>query len=329
MHHPAITFVAPFRIYVPDYFFDVRMPSWAAQVKALPLPTVQAEGASQVHGANVEIAHDIFGFAGRTKFFVVLDQVIDVQNPDWKAVVCDADRTIVDDALQAVNRLLAVYRDRDVDGTGLESFHILELVRGDLSDIRLVVVDRALQQYSDLAINWPGYQRMGFGQTVVRSDAAIARMAHDLANNSPIPIERELLSSARNHFWRGPLRLVPLEANTAFEAFAFAALRTADPLTTISDTSDIYGKLVALHSALLAAGSTRTLGLPPWFDVAVPGWKGLLCQELLAWHSDCYQLRNKVIHRGYNSLTNAETRSALQASERAIAFLQSFLDSIP
>ena len=77
-HHPAVEFVAPYRIYVPDRFFTVQIDNGAARVKAVPLPPIQSVGASQVHGSNVEIIHDVFGFAGRTQFFVVLDQRVDI-----------------------------------------------------------------------------------------------------------------------------------------------------------------------------------------------------------------------------------------------------------
>lgn len=77
-HHPAVTFVAPYRIYLPDEFFDVLVDDKRARVKAVPLPPAATEGAAQVHGAKVEIEHDIFGFAGRTQFYVVLGEEIDL-----------------------------------------------------------------------------------------------------------------------------------------------------------------------------------------------------------------------------------------------------------
>lgn len=326
MHYPAISFIAPFRIYVPDTFFDVKMSFGTSQVKAQPLPAVGVAGASQVHGPNVEIAHDIFGFAGRTKFYVVLDEVIDVQAPDWKAKVCDSDSIFFVRALESVNRLLAVYRDRDVDGAGQDSFHILELVRGDVSDIRLVVLDDGLMQHDDLVISWPGFHRMGFGQAVVRPDISIAQIARDLANATPIPVQRELLTSARNHLWRGPLRLVPVEANTAFEAFAFNALKAADAASQTSETAGFFEKLVALDRALQAAHCGR---VPSWFDRAQSGWRGLDCDELLPWHRDCYVLRNKIVHEGYSAITTEEARNALEAASAAIAFVESCLDLMP
>lgn len=65
-YYSGIAFVAPYRIYVLDEFFDVLIGEASARVKTVPLPPTTA-GAAQVHGRNVEISHDIFGFGGRTK----------------------------------------------------------------------------------------------------------------------------------------------------------------------------------------------------------------------------------------------------------------------
>ena len=101
-HHPAVSFVAAYRIYVPDEFFHALVDGRSAQVKAVPIPPIASASASQVHGQNVEIAHDIFGFAGRTQFYIVLDENIDVGAQDWKKAICERDHEIVETALNAV-----------------------------------------------------------------------------------------------------------------------------------------------------------------------------------------------------------------------------------
>lgn len=329
-HYPAVDFVAPYRIYIPDEFFVVKLPAGGARVKAVPLPPLASAGHPQVHGAKIEIAHDIFGFAGRTRFFVVLDQVIDVGKEDWKAHLCTSDHTIVASALQAVNRLLAVYRDQDVNRIGVASFHVIELVRGDLSDIALVVVDDDLNKQPDFAIKWPGFRTMGFGEAVDRDLKVIDTIRTCLATNSEIPIERELLTSACNHLWRRQLRLVPVEANTAFESFTYAALKRADPATSLPDSSDVYKKLRELERVFDVSASAMSKSFSRWFDSATPGWKGLLNENLKQWHAGCYELRNKVIHRGYNAVTDAEADAAIKHTRIAMNFIdQCITDFIP
>lgn len=321
MHYPVIEFVAPYRIYIPDRFFQVKADDGTIRIKAVPLPPIQSIGASQVHGTNIEIIHDIFGFAGRTKFCVVVGQTVDLTDATWKTKLCEQDNKLVDLALRAVNRLLEVYRDRDVNRIGVRSFHVLELVRGDLSDVRLVVVDDDLRVVPEFAISWPGFHSVGFGDAVLRDDSVISSIETYLIQNIPIPIERELLSSARNHLWRNQFSLVPIEANTAFETFAYSALLRVDPNASLPDTSDACTKLKSLQTAISLTAQKNTKGPVIWFDPSLDGWKGLVNPELLQWHNACYSLRNKVIHRGYNSVQQTEAQASLDASINAMSYI--------
>lgn len=322
MYRAAISFTAPYRVYLPDEFFSVLTSTGTALVKALPLPPAAIQEASQVHGSDFEVDHDIFGFAGRTRFHVVLDSAIDVSQAGWKMTVCNQDKAILASALDIVNRLLAVYRDRDANSLGTQSFHVIELVRGDISDIELVVIDAQFNRIEDFSVAWPGYRSMGFGTTTERAEGVLEALRADLAANAEIPIERELITSARNHLWRNQLRLVPVDANTAFESYALVALRRIDPYSMLPDSSDICTKLSALERALAQASAAQSLAFSPWFDTAVPGWKGLLNSELLRWHGDCYALRNKVIHRGFNQVGYADAKNALDSAVSAMGFIE-------
>ncbi len=321
-HHPLVTFDAPYRIYLPDEFFETLVNGRPTWVKAVPLPPVASVNASQVHGQNVEIAHDIFGFAGRTRFYVVLDENIDVNGQGWKQHICQRDNEIVELALNAVNRLLAVYRDQDVNKIGMASFHVLELVRGDLSDISLVVVDDGLNLVPEFAVSWPGFRSICVGDAVLREPNVVASIRDRLAKGVETPIEREILTSARNHLWRQQLRLVPIEANTAFESYTYSALKRAAPGTTIPDSRDVFNKLQELEKVLFSAAAASSMQFNRWFDPELPGWKGLLSTPLKQWHGNCYELRNKVIHRGYNNVTIVEATAALADTKTAITMIE-------
>ncbi|MDP3619427.1 MAG: hypothetical protein Q8R63_06495 [Ramlibacter sp.] len=322
MHHPAITFIAPYRIYLPTKFFETLIDGRRAKVQAAPMPAKSVQGASQVNGANVEIAHDIFGFAGRTRFDVVLDEAIDVSVNEWKTRVCERDGEFVGFAIKAVNRFLAVYRDKDVNQIGERSFHVIELVRGDLSDIRLLMVDDDLNVLPDFAITWPAFGRMGFGDAVLRDPQVVASIQDHLATGQAIPIYRELLTSASNHLWRQQLTLVPVEATAAFESYSYAALQGSSPRCSLPDSSDLFTKLQALEASFAAAATTRAKSFAPWFDPTVPGWKGLVNAALKQWYGDCYIVRNKVIHRGYTNVTQLKAEAALTSTHTAIALIQ-------
>lgn len=322
-YHPAVTFIAPYRIYLPDEFFAVLgKNNTNSHVKAVPLPPLSNTGPSQVHGPNIEIRHDIFGFAGRTQYCVMLGEAIDTGRVDWKKDVCERDKEFVDAALEAVNRLLSVYRDRDINRIGVSSFHVIELVRDDLSDITLVVVDNELNQLPEPTVTWPGYRSIGIGDCVIRETSVIEKIRADLLSGAEIPIHREILTSAQNHLWRKQLRLVPVEANTAFESYAFSALKSIDPQNTLPDSSNLFEKLTALDSVFKSAAARNSLQYSDWFDQTIKGWKGLLVSPLKEWHVHCYELRNKIIHKGYNTVTQLEAKEALIKTRGAITFVE-------
>ena len=327
-YHPAISFVAPYRIYVPEEFFQVVVGGAAVQVKAVPLLAIADAKAPQVKGPNVEIAHDVFGFAGRTQFHVVLSDVVNTTGANWKHDFCTRDREFVASALQAVNRLLAVYRDQDVNRIGVRSFHVIELVRGDISDISLVIVDDDLNPRNDPTVTFPGYHSTGIGEAAAREPSVIDAIRTNLASGTEIPIERELLTSAQNHLYRRQLRMVPVEANTAFESYAFSALKRASPTTALPDSSDVYKKLTELESVFANAASSKAQPFSAWFDSATPGWKGLRSAELKQWHTNCYELRNKVIHRGYNAVTYTEAEESIKHTNAAIAMIEQFIATL-
>lgn len=324
-YFPAIKFVAPYRIYLPDEFFEVMLDGKVAKVKAVPITPNFTAGTLEGHGPNIEISHDIFGSAGRTDFYTVLGEEINIDDQEWKRSVCDRDYELLKLALNYVNRVLTVYRDQDVDKTGATSFHVIELVRGDLSDISLVVVDSELNQVQNFSVNWPGYRRMGFGEAVVRDPVVVDAIRHYLSNGIAVPIERELLTSAQNHLWRQQLRLVPVEANTAFESYSYSALKRAVPETALPDSSDLFTKLQELEKVFLSKNSATSKCIENWFDISVPGWKGLINPSLKQWHGSCYELRNRVIHRGYNSVTMEEAEAALKATRVVISMIERLL----
>jgi hypothetical protein len=329
MHHIAVEFVAPFRIYLPDRFFTVTTGDGAAEVKAIPLPPQRHDGGVGVHGARVEIPHDLFGYAGRTKFCLILDEEVDISSHNWKSEIANRDHAIRDLGIRYANRVLEVYRDRDRDGLGEESFHVVPLVRADLSRIRICVVDEHLNEYPDFVITWPTFSAVGTGGAVDRDAAVIADIDAMLKSGDAIPVQRELVSSAQNHLWRSVYRLVPVEANTAFESFIPEMITKIDPAANITPLQDLYSKLFKLQDVLSTALSAAGLGTVSWFSAPSGGWKTLTDQKLAAWHSDCYLLRNRVIHEGYSAVTQSEAQASLDAMLVARQYIEDEAKRIP
>lgn len=329
MHRIAVEFIAPFRIYLPDRFFTVTTDAGTAEVKAIPLPPESHAGGVGVHGARVEISHDLFGYAGRTKFCLVLDEEVDVSVQDWKSKIASRDHVIRDLAIRYANRVIEVYRDRDRNGLGEESFHVVPLVRGDLNRIRICVVDEHLHEYPNFVITWPTFASVGMGTSVERDSAVIADIETVLKSGDPIPIQRELVSSAQNHLWRSVYRLVPVEANTAFESFVPEMIARIDPTVSITGLKNLYSKLLKLEDIISTALSAVSIGTISWFSAPSGGWKTLTDQKLAAWYSDCYLVRNRIIHEGYSTVTRNEAQASLDTMLIARQYIEDEANRIP
>jgi hypothetical protein len=318
---PGIEFIAPFRIYLPEEFFEVAIEKKISLVKPLALPPLHV-AETQTHGKNIEISHDIFGYAGRTKFSIILDEEIDITSEDWKNKFLENESKFIDLSILSVNRMLEVYRDQDRNNLDEKSFHIIPLVKTDIYDIRLYAIDENLKEVDGFVVRKPSFHRVGLGSAIERKPEIIAEMKKWLKDDISLPIYRELMNSALNYIWRSQHRLVPVEANTAFEGFIPEIIYLLDPSVNRSELRDIYAKLLRLEEVLSTALSN--LGFTPvsWFTKPADGWKTLAQIELKKWYDDCYKIRNRVIHEGYNKVTRQEAIAAYNASLSAINYVQ-------
>ena len=71
MHHPSVSFYAPYRVYVPERWFTVNIPPVSAVLFAAATPPGLTPGGVRLGDGNVEVAHDIFGFGGRMRYTVI------------------------------------------------------------------------------------------------------------------------------------------------------------------------------------------------------------------------------------------------------------------
>ncbi len=326
MIKPRVEFIAPFRVYLPEEFFEVQLESKAFLVKSTPLtPAILGEGL-EVHGKDIEISHDIFGYAGRTKFSVVIDQEIDISCTNWKNTFCDNEDLYIQMSLSSVNRFLEVYRDQDKNGLGEKSFHIIPLVKSDLYSFLLVAIDEQFNEVGDFAITRPTFHRMGFGTPVQRKPEIINNIQMLLKSGDSIPIYRDLLHSALNYTWRGPYRLAPVEANTAFESFLSEIIYLLDQ--NFKKSRYLCKNLISLQGILSTKLINSGYSSIVWFTNPPKGWEALHEQELKTWHDDCYLLRNKVIHEGYNRVTREEALKAYEGAIAAINYVQAEIRKI-
>ena len=296
------------------------------EVKPQPISPIETNQGISVHGAKIEFSHDIFGYAGRTLFHVILDQQVDIATETGKRVFAENDKVFINDAVMVVNRFLEIYRDQDKNSLREKSFHIIPIVVSDILDIRIVAIGNDNLEKSEVCVRIPRLGKIVFGSATERSSEVIREITNLLKDGTTIPIYRELLSSSMNAIWRGQYRVSPIESNTSFEAFVAEITKWLEPTTTVPQR--LFSKLVLLESSLNQKLTLKSLPEISWFTTQKNGWKSLLNPVLLLWKSKCYELRHKVIHEGYSRVTLSEARDAQDAVLGAIQHIQSLVQRL-
>lgn len=320
MYRVAVELVGPYRIYLPERFFKVNSLSKSSLVRAVPY--IPEEQKANPPHTKIEITHDIFGYAGRTAFTVIHNEAVDIDSEDWKKEIVEKTDYWWGLSIEAINRVLSVYRDKDVTRDGKESYHIVPLVMGDFMKHQITVVDEHFNKVPKFAIYLTAPVGVAQGSAVDRSPKVISDIEDALKGTVAIPTWSELLSSAKNHAWRGMYRLAPVEANTSFESFISIALMNVAPHLTLPTTATLYTKMTELDKALQTKSANAGKTHSSWFSAPPDGWKTLTQTDLCAWHSECYMLRNKVIHEGYNTVTSGEAEKSIDATLKAQSFIR-------
>ncbi|MDP1852911.1 MAG: hypothetical protein Q8L26_01700 [Candidatus Omnitrophota bacterium] len=326
MLRPGVSFIVPFRVYMPEDFYTVKIDDRQVKIKPQALSPIEITQGPQVHGANIEFSHDIFGYAGRTLFNILLDQQVDVSTEEGKSDFAAKDKTFIRDAVIAVNRFLEVYRDQDQNSLGEKSFHIIPIVMAEVSDVRIVLVRDDDSEEQGICIRRPTLRPIGFGNATQRSLEIISSITDLLRDGTKIPIYRELLHSSMNAIWRSQYRLCPIESNTAFESFLSEITLLLEPLAVVPE--NLFDKLVLLESVLNQKLLSKSLAVISWFMPRRNGWGSLLDQILVDWKVKCYELRGKVIHEGYSQVTLREAQDSYRSSLGAINYIQVIVQKI-
>jgi hypothetical protein len=326
MFRPGVSFIIPFRVYMPENFYTVKIGNRQVKIKPQALPPVIINKGPQAHGANVEFSHDIFGYAGRTLFHILLDQEIDISTEEGKRDFAAKDKTFIQDAIITVNRFLEVYKDQDKNNLGEKSFHIVPIVMAEVSDVRIVPVKDDQSEEQSICIRILSLRPIGFGSATQRSPEIINAITDLLKDGTKIPIYRELLSSSMNVIWRSQYRLCPIESNTAFESFVSEITLFLEP--SAIPPENLFDKLVLLESVLNQKLISKSLAAISWFTPQKNGWGSLLDPILVDWKIKCYKLRGQVIHKGYSQVTLNEAEDSYKSSLGAINYIQGIVQKI-
>lgn len=320
MATPLVSFEIPYRLYLPEGVLPVKLNDglYGVQIDYAPVGQVQ-NGIVAPSGPNVEYSRDVFGYAGRSHVHVIIPEQVDVLSDEGKKRFCDNEEKYISAALAAVNRVVEIYAQFDVNKLGEPSVHVLSITKRYITNTSLIAVDEELNQVSDLAVMLPiGFRPVSQGD-VKRTDEVSRRILRYLADGKNVHIYRQLITGALGNLWRQVYRLVPIEASTAVEAFLPLAIERIDASVTVDPELYVYEKLRLLQSTINAKiPAEKQLS---WFAPGTKGWKGLSSTEITDWHGKCYEMRNKIIHRGYSDVTHKDAQDAINSATILINYI--------
>lgn len=317
MARPLVRFEIPYRIYLPGGILAVKLDNkmFGLQVDYAPVGQVQ-NGIVAPSGPDVEYSGDIFGYAGRSVVSVIIPEEVEIVTEKGKDDFLEREDTFISTALLVTNRLIEVYAQFDINNMGAPSVHVLPITRRYIANISIRAIGDDLKQVGELVVSWPiGFRPVAQGD-VKRPEEVTRRILDFLSSGKEIHIYRQLLTSALNHLWRQVYRLVPVEASAAVEAFTPLAIQAIDSRVNVRPDLGIYEKLILLEKTFNAHAPQQKRVV--WFSVSEKGWQSLISHEISDWHKKCYEVRNKVIHRGYSSVNYND---ALNATNSATALI--------
>ncbi|WP_459482092.1 hypothetical protein [Clostridium saccharoperbutylacetonicum] len=320
----CVEFIIPFRIYLPEKFYKVNLKGRFFNVKPIPIVPESVSDGVNFCGKDLELNHDIFGYAGRTKFIIILDYKLSQNSENDKNFFFDNEQCFLDESISAVNRVLEVYGDMDRNNMNEKSFHIIPIVKYDLNTLRIILVDENFDKIEGISIFKPVSSTISLNDVVERKKDVIDDIEQILLEGTIIPIYRILINSSLNYIWRGVYRLVPVESNTAFESFIPEVTKIFNKNYEYGENDGLLKKLKDLEVVINKKLEENKYDSISWFDYSgnKNGWNSLIEPNLLEWKHKCYELRKKVIHEGFNEVSRTEAIEAHNASCNAIKYIQ-------
>ncbi|MDO9531678.1 MAG: hypothetical protein Q7O12_06055 [Deltaproteobacteria bacterium] len=334
--HPCVTFILPFCLHIPDDYYDILHEDDLYRAKTTFIVKSETAHSPMTSAGPWGLGHDTFGRMGNTKLNIIFINKIELPNlsfftkPDFTEkdlikynIWRDKEEDYINIALKVCNRILEVYRDQD-KRLDEPSFHIFPVTLADISDARFYLLDEEFKRIFYGGIRPYPKGMMGISG---RTPEVIKIIKEMLVSNTQVPFWRVLIRNAQNYLWRENYRLVPVEMNTAFEFVINETLNKYIIMYLYKQKPTTFlDKLILLQFFINDYRSIMGNKPIEWAPQSNQGgWRSLPSvsgrQEVVNWYLNCYLLRNKVIHEGYNNVTRVEAEQALNSTESAITFI--------
>lgn len=314
----AVLFDLPFCLYLDDGLYELTIDGnpGAIQIfrksrysKVQDLPFNKGGVIVNIDPLNCEIEGDRFG---RVAYSLVL---VSVPSGDLSTI---DDIPIADRAVKYVNRLIAVYR------TVTEEFWIPPISCADVVSVQFKHCDEYGKEkpgiaYSGTPLAVPGINVGGpvpiisSGLTAITRPPEIHTRIRDmLKDGTTIPTYTSLMLDCHNSIRFGRFPLAVVEAQTAFESFFYAFVRHQLVRKGLMTST--------LERELDKPSFTNKLEYFSYLVTTPPQYfaKGVIERD--NWYNHTYSIRNEVIHRGRNDVTQMEAENAFKAVEDSFKF---------
>lgn len=327
----AVIFELPFCLYIDDGLYELIIdgnPS-AIQIfrksrysKVQDLPFNKGGLILNIDPMNCEIKGDRFG---RVAYSIVV-----VSIPSGDLELTDTD-SLIGRAVKCVNRLIDVYK------TVTEEFWIPTISSADLIGVQYRHCDENGQEKPGLVYGGPmqvpglnvggPLQIISSGLTSIKRPPEIhIRIRDMLTKGSTIPTYTSLMLDSQNSIRFGRFPLAVVEAQTAFESFFYAFVGhelLKKGLMTSTLQAELDRPSTLKQKGLKNSASGKKLDKLELFSSLVttpPRSFAKGVTEHDNWFNQTYELRNKVIHRGKNDVTQKEAADAFRAAEDSFGF---------
>ena len=326
----AALFDLPFCIYIDDGLYELTIDGnpGAIQIfrksrysKVQDLPFNKAGFMLNIDPLNCEIKGDRFGS--------VAYSLVVVSMPSGDLSLMDA-FPLNNRAIKYINRLIDVYK------TVTEEFWIPPISTADLTAIQYRHCDENGKEKPGLALSTagevPGVSVGGplpiisSGLTAIKRPPEVHLRIRDmLKQDTKIPTHTSLMLDSQNSIRFGRFPLAVVEAQTAFESFFYAFVRhqlVRKGLMTSTLERELDKPPFTSKVKKSVAGKTGVdkleffsylLTTPPQYFA-----KGVIERD--NWYNHTYSIRNEVIHRGRNDVTQMEAEDAFKAVEDSFKF---------
>jgi hypothetical protein len=314
--HTILSFDLPFRIEIPDGFYEVKVDDRTALISAKQAKKTSVAGWSST-GGNINLMFDKYGLSGFSHIDIKFPWKMSAREDGRQAVLFAEPRISAprnknkEVALRFVNRLIEAVR------VFYGQFHLRNVSYSDVLSWKQFYWDgkKRYRVCSHMFDQGCGGMRMTAGkpseEQIREQETKLKSFREILKNADPLALDSLFLANAKEACLEEDFRMATVEAVTALEVvlYDFIQKRGHELKIPEKDLKDFIVKVgltgnIRIVLRMLTEGREQS------------------DEEEIGWCSGAITTRNKILHEGLRVLSPSETESRIENIERMIAYLR-------